>query len=244
MKRLFITIGLVAALMMSGCTKSYKAKPLPFKSPDSYGNTVTIGRATIGAKAWDDRQSATSAFGFDIIGAGMLPVQVVVDNQDSGALKINGKQSFIEDDKGNLWPVLSQPLAYARATRYTQTEQTFKQGAYGGFLGAAAGSVIGAAVGIVTGDNVAEAAGKGAAAGAAAGAALGGAMGFGDNSAQSAVSADLREKSLENRAITAGSLAHGFLFFPAEAGRARQLRLQVVDEASGAVYVRELAFKP
>ena len=79
-------------------------------------------------------------------------------------------QTFLEDADGNLWPILNREIAYERATKFSQTKQIFKEGAYGGFLGATAGAVIGAAVGIVTGENVGEAAGKGAAAGAAVGA--------------------------------------------------------------------------
>src|SRR4030042_1495161 len=88
------------------------------------------------------------------LAAGLRPVQVVFDNQGTHPLRINPGQTFLEDAQGNLWPILNEQTAYERATRYADTKQIFKEGAYGGFLGAAAGAIIGAAIGIVAGGNV------------------------------------------------------------------------------------------
>jgi hypothetical protein len=236
-------IGFLAALVFSAaCATSYKAKPLPFKAPTAFPNATEVSGAIVAAKAFADPTEASKAFGFDIRGAGMLPVQVVFDNQGSRSLEINAAQTFLEDDGGNLWPILARDTAYERATKYAQTKQIFKKGAYSGFLGAAAGSVIGAAVGIIAGDNVAAAAGKGAAAGAAAGATLGGAGAYASNDARRAIINDLRQKSLQTQAIEPKSLTYGFLFFPGEALSAKQLRLQVLESGTGSVHVLLLNF--
>ena len=224
------------------CASSYKAKPLPFKAAASYANATQVAGATVGAKAFVSAKEAREAFGFDVRGAGMLPVQVVFDNQGSHSLEINAVQTFLEDSEGNLWPVLASKTAYERATKYSQTKQIFKEGAYGGFLGATAGALLGAAVGVVTGENVGSAAGKGAAVGAAAGATLGGAKGYSSGDARYAIIDDLQEKSLENKAVEPKSLAHGFIFFPGEAKSARQLRMQLVEVNTGTVHVLKLAF--
>ena len=166
---LFLTIPLIFS---SGCSTSYKVKPLLFKSPATLKNVVSIAGADVAVRAFVDKAETKEAFGFDIHGAGMLPVQVVFDNQGQQSLEINAQQTFLEDEKGNLWPILSKNIAYERATKYAQTKKIFEKGAYHGFWGAAAGSIIGAAIGIVSGENVAVAAGKGAAVGAAAGATL------------------------------------------------------------------------
>lgn len=228
---------LVVALVVltTGCA-TYKATPVSFKTPAAYANAVTIGAAEVAAKGYADPAEAKAAFGFDVRGAGMLPVQVVFDNQGTHPLEINAAQTFLEDDKGNLWPILSSKIAHERATRFTQTKEIFKEGAYTGFLGAAAGGVVGAAIGIVTGKNVAEAAGKGAAVGAAAGATIGGAKGYTSEEARHAIISDLKEKSLENRSISPGDLAHGFLFFPGEAGSAKKLRIQVEERDTGKIH--------
>jgi len=197
----------------------------------------------VAAMAFVDNKETKEAFGFDVHGAGMLPIQVIFDNQGPNSLEINAQQTFLEDEKGNLWPILSKEIAYERATKYAQTNKIFEKGAYHGFLGAAAGSIIGAAIGIVSGENVASAAGKGAALGAAAGATLGGVSGAADsNDVRRSIINDLRDKSLQNTAVAPKSLAHGFLFFPGEAKSAKQLRIQIIERDSGKVHVLKLAF--
>jgi len=226
------------ALLVAGCSTSYKAKPLPFKAPSAYGNLAVVAQAQIGAKAYANPEEAKSAFGFDIRGAGMLPVQVVFDNLGSHFLEIDGTQTFLEDETGNLWPILSTRIAYDRATKYAQTKKIFKEGAYSGFLGAAAGSIIGAAVGIASGDNIGELMGKGAAVGAAAGATIGGTQGYASsNAARREIVTDLKEKSLQNKAISPKSMAHGIIFFPGEAKSAKNLRLKITETDTGKIHV-------
>lgn len=234
---------IITALIVTGCTTAYKAKPLPFKTPEAYDNTVRIDETWIGGRAYADKQEALEAFGFDIRSAGMLPVQLVFDNRGSRTYEINPSQTYLIDDDGNLWPILTERFAYERATRYAKTKQIFKEGAYSGFLGAAAGSLIGAAIGIVTGDNVGEAIGKGAAVGAAAGATMGGVKGGSSDEARSAIVRDLRDKSLESSSIAPGSLAHGIIFFPGEAVTASQLRLQLVESSGGQSHTVILPFR-
>lgn len=230
-------------LPLFGCTTAYKAKPLPFKAPAAYKNMVQVNGTQIGGQAFVDADSAAASFGFDIRGAGMLPVQVVFDNQGPHALEINPAQTFLEDDQGNLWPVLTDRFAYERATKFAQTKKIFKEGAYSGFLGATAGTIIGAAIGIVSGRDVARSAGEGAAAGAAAGAVLGGAAGAATaNNARQSITGDLKDKSLENKAIAPGNLSHGIIFFPGEAKSAKQLRLQLKEQPSGKLHTVLLVF--
>lgn len=243
MKRLGWLIIFSIVALLAGCGSAYKAKPLPFKTPAAYNNMVQINGTQIGGRAFSDPETARAAFGFDIRRAGMLPVQVVFDNQSPNALVINPAQTFLEDDEGNLWPVLTERFAYERATKFAQTKKIFKEGAYSGFLGATAGTIIGAAIGVVSGGDVAQAAGKGAATGAAAGAVLGGASGAAtSNEARQTVMGDLREKSLKNKTITPGNLSHGIIFFPGEAKSAKQLRLQLKEKESGKLHTVFLKF--
>jgi len=236
MKAIRTASSLVAVVFMVGCSTAYKAEPLPFRTPAAYHNQVDVDGAEVAGEAFTNPKAAKKAFGFDILGAGMLPVQLVFDNQGQSPLEINPGQTFLEDDQGNLWPILTNEFAYQRATKYAQTHEIFKKGAYSGFLGAAAGSLIGAAVGIVSGENVGSAVGKGAAVGAAAGATLGGGAGYANSDeARSAVVRDLRGKSLQNKPIEPGELSHGILFFPGEAKSAKQLRLQLKDTDTGKV---------
>ncbi len=243
MNRFIMSLIMFSLFFSIACSTSYKAKPVSFKHPESYDNAVIKGGAQIAARAFSDAAEAKDVFGFDVLGAGMLPVQVVFDNKETHPLEINGSQSFLEDAGGNLWPVLDRKTAQERALKYAKTNQIFKEGAYSGFLGAAAGTLIGAAIGVVSGDNVAEAAGKGAAIGAAAGATMGGAGGYGSNKAQRRITNDLREKTLQNNAIEPKSIAHGFLFFPGEAGSAKWLRLSFREADTGKVHAVKFALK-
>lgn len=240
MKRYVILLIMLFTLWYVGCSTPYKAQPVPFKAPSAHENMATVGDALVATKAYGNAEEAKKAFGFDILGAGMLPVQVVIDNQGNHQLEINGIQTFLEDKQGNLWPILSTRIAYERATKYSKTKEIITEGASKGLLGAAAGTIIGAAIGIVTGDNVGAAAGKGAAAGAATGAVLGGIGGYTSDNARRSITTDLREKSLENKPIGPKSLSHGILFFPGEAGSAKQLRLQLIEKDTGIVHVVQL----
>ncbi len=228
-------------LLVTACATSYQAKPLPFKMPTAYPNAQEAGGAMIGARAYTNVKEAQENFGFDIINAGMLPVEIVIDNKGPHPLEINGTQTFLEDRKNNLWPVLNKNLAYERATKYAQTKQTFSEAAHSGFLGAAAGAAIGAAIGILSGQNVVETTGKGAAVGAAGGAVIGGANAESAGDARHAVVDDLQSKTLQSKSIAPNALAYGFIFFPAEAKTAKTLRLQIVERDTGRSFVLTFA---
>lgn len=236
MKRALSIIVVLIAFTVSGCSTAYKAKPISFKAPSAYSNVVTLDGAQVAAQAYTDSAQAWEAFGFDIRGAGMLPIQVIFDNQGKFHLEVNAQEALLEDSEGNLWPILNQVLAHERASKFAKTNETFKGAAYKGFLGATAGAVIGAAIGIVTGEDFLSTVGKGAAVGGAAGATIGGVDGYTDNQARRYITNDLRSKSLENKAIKPGSLAHGVLFFPGEATSATKLRIQVIERESGKVH--------
>ena len=227
---------LVAISLLSGCGPSYQIKPVSFKAPAAAANAVMVGGALMSAEAFIDPAKAKDAFGFDILGAGMLPVQLAFDNRGSNRLEINGSQTFLEDAESNLWPILSNKIAYERATKHAQDNQMLKEGAHKGLLGAAAGAVIGAAIGVATDEGVAASAGKGAAVGAAAGATLGGAGGYGSGSARRDIIDDLHDKSLQSTIIEPKSISHGLLFFPGEAKSAMRLRVQLVGVDSGEAY--------
>jgi hypothetical protein len=221
-----VFIVLLATLTLSACT-TYERKVTPFKMPEAYPNAATAAGASIAAKAYYDKEEATETFGFDIRGAGILPVQVVFDNKGSHPLEIVAGKTFLVDEGNNLWPILEQGLAYDRLTKATQLGKVIPEAGKGGLLGGAAGAVIGAAIGIVTGTSIGEAAGKGAAVGAAAGLTLGGTKGMADSDVRDQIQEDLQNRSLTTRAIAPHELAHGFIFYPGEAKRPKELRISI-----------------
>lgn len=237
MKKYSRILPIIVVLSMTACATSYEAKPLPFKMPSSYPNVQNVDGAVMGARAYTDVKEAKENFGFDVINAGMLPLEVVIDNKSGHSFEINAAQTFLEDREGKIWPVLSRDLAYDRATKHAQTKETFSEGARSGFFGATAGALIGAAVGVLTGEDVGRSTGKGAAVGGAGGAVLGGSQAYTYGDARHEIIDDLKQKSLETKPIKPNDLAYGFIFFPAEAKTAKTLRLHLTEKETGKSHV-------
>ncbi len=230
-----VLIAVLSVAWLAACT-SYEQRVVPFKMPSAYPNATTVADATIAAHAYDSSEEASAAFGFDIRGAGILPVQVIFDNRGNHPLEILSDKTFLVDEENNLWPVLDERMAYDRIAKKTELGRVAPEAAKGGLLAGAAGAVIGAAIGIVTGHNVAEAAGKGAAVGAAAGVTKGGAKGMSDSAVPYQKHEDLQKRTREKRAVAPHELAHGFIFFPGEAKGAKELRISILATDTNQVY--------
>lgn len=230
-----LSVAMIAMLLISACT-SYKSQYVSFRPPEAYTNYRELAGVSLGGEAYPDADSAEQAFGFDIKGAGLLPVMLVVDNKSGKSLDIVAGQTFLVDEGGNYWPVVPNNVAFDRLESSTELSSYFGKGAgKGALLGAAAGGVLATAIGIASGKSVGEALGKGVAIGAAGGAILGSASEGTSGDRQSRISDDLRSKGLEGKPIPAASLAHGFIFFPGEAKSAKELRLQWREKETGAV---------
>jgi hypothetical protein len=231
-------LGLIMLLLLlptASC--SYHDRVAPIKLPESSPSMVELNGLKIAAAAFVDREAAAGAYGFDIRKAGLLPVQLTFQNDGGRPARINPSQTFLLDNAGNAWPILSLEKTYRRTDKYVKVGETAKGATTPALLLGAAGAVAGFAIGIVSGENVGEMMGKGAVLGAGSGAIIGGA----DAAAKSGgkVREDLAEKSLQNKSIQPGQIAYGTLFFPgvrnSEAQSARQLRLslsfgQLTDE--------------
>ena len=231
MKQVASLVALV--LMLSGCA-GYQSQYVSFKPPEQYANHHEVSGVSLGCEAYSSKRAARKAFGFDIRGAGLLPVQLVLDNKSGQSLEIDGSQSFLVDAAGSLWPVVTNSVAFERMEKSTQLASFFGGGAgKGALIGAAAGGILATALGIVSGNSVAAYLGKGAAMGGAAGAVIGGTSEGGSREREVHISDDLREKGLEGKVIPDQYLAHGFLFFPGEARSAKELRLLWRERESG-----------
>lgn len=226
---------IIVLFSLFGCSR-YETKIQPLKMPEAYPNLTKIGDTLMGAEAYSDSKKAEEAFGFDIRGAGVLPVRVVFDNKGKFPLEILSSQTFLVDIENNAWPVLDQNLAYERLSKKTEMGEVAPKAVKYGALGGLAGGIIGAAIGIVSGSSVGDAAMKGAAAGAAAGAVIGGTKGLTDGEVQDRIQDDLNKRSLENRPVKPMEIAYGFIFFPGESKTAKELRIQVRNTATGQIY--------
>ncbi len=230
-----ITILCLIAIVLGGC-QSYQRQVVPVKMPSAYPNMTNIAGADIAVKLFDDQKEAQDAFGFDIRGAGILPVQVIIDNKGTHPLEIEPGKTMIVDVDNNLWKILDANLTYDRIAKKTELGKVAPEAVKGGFLGGIGGAIVGAAIGIVTGQNVGMAAGQGAAIGAATGVVIGGAKGYLNGDVKAQIRQDLQKHTLENRAIAPKEIAHGFVFFPGETAQVKELRLGIEETDSDEIY--------
>ncbi len=235
-----VALGVVLALSL-GCTR-YQRRPLSFRAPSAYPNYHVVEGAGIGARVIADRHEAREAFGFDIIEAGLLPVQVVISNAGKAPLTIVADQSFLVESDGETWQILKRKLAVERIEKTTGWGEIGPGAGKGALLGAAAGALVGVAIGVVTDQHTVEALGKGALLGGAGGGVIGGTAGAVDQDVGRNIAEDLRDASLENKVIEPGHLGHGILFFPGEARQPARLKLRLKNASTGALHDLELVF--
>jgi hypothetical protein len=228
-----VTIVIVCLVTVLVSCARYERKVVPFKMPQAYENATDVAGAVIAAKSYDDPKEAQEAFGFNIIDAGITPVQVIFDNKGGHEIEVIPQSTFLVDVDNNLWPIIDARLAYDRIAKKTDLGEVVPGAAKPGLLAGTAGAIIGAAIGIVTGTNVGDAAMKGAAVGAAAGLTMGGAKGWSDPTVRNEIREDLQTRSLQQRAVHSKEIAHGFIFFPGESKKAKELRLSIKEVDTG-----------
>ena len=242
MIRKFVAALVIPLFITSGCT-AYKSQHIGFRPPAAYQNYKVVDGVAIGGEAYSDSDKAEDAFGFDIKGAGLVPVQIVLDNQSGRTLEFLSTQIFLVDNGNRYWKIIPTSEAISRLEKSTELAAFVGQGAAkGAVLGAVAGTVLGAAIGIVSGGSVGEAIGKGAVVGAAGGAIIGGTKEGTSGEREYRITDDIRSKSLEGKDIPNQYLADGFLFFPAEADSAKELRLQYREKEAGVIHTVVLPF--
>ena len=234
MKSISIVLVCFIVVAFAAC-QSYQRQVVPFKMPAAYPNATGAAGAIIASKSYDS-QEAQAVFGFDIVGAGVVPVQVLFDNKGEHPIEIIPDQTFLTDSDDNLWPILESSLAYDRIAKKTELGRVAPEATKFGALTGIAGAMIGAAIGVVTGTNVGEATLSGAALGAAAGATMGGAKGLLESDVKEKIREDLQKRSLENKTINPGDLAYSFVFFPGESVKPVGLRLKLKEKDTGAFH--------
>ncbi len=149
-------------------------------------------------------------FGVDMTEAEVVPVRIVVRNDDDDEFYIQADQIYGMTGGGDLYPAYRLDQAIERVRR-SELGKAMARGTVAGILiGAAVGVAAGAAIGeAVTGD-----AGGGAAVGAATIGTAGGLSGASAaaDSTTHAIKKELRKVDWGSRAIYPGQTEHGFLF--------------------------------
>ncbi|MAT65039.1 MAG: hypothetical protein CMN57_05300 [Gammaproteobacteria bacterium] len=215
---------LLATFVLTGCS-GYSERVSPIELPSASANRVEVNGAQISATVYLDKDVASSVFGFDVRGAGLIPVRLVIDNQSESPLRLIPQQTFLIDAQDRAWPILEAEAAAERVRAHVDVAETVKGTTKPALLLGGAGALAGFAIGVVTGEDIGSSVAKGAAVGASSGAIVGGAKNYAE--IEGRVRQDMRDKSLENRQVASGDLAYGYLFFPGdnEAQSAQGVRL-------------------
>jgi hypothetical protein len=218
---------LIIAMLLSACATA-KSRSVSFRPPQDFVNYNNISGLKVGAEVFDDTKLAEEAFGFDIRAAGLLPVQVVMNNRSGQVVEVVADQTFLIDDNNRYWKVLSN----------REVAERFQKAADGGAItggiaknavpGASAGALLGMTFGVVSRGDAGSAIVKGGTSGGAGDAAAGGVGKAGDDRQREIkIADDLWNKGIDGKVLLEETLASGMVYFPGEVTFAKELRLQV-----------------
>lgn len=235
---------LMCTLLVS-CTR-YESRIPPVPLPSSNSDHVDVDGARLAAEAYADPDRAEQAFGFDIRGAGLLPVRLVIDNQSASVVKVNPQQTFLIDGDAQAWPLLTGEQAHNRVASAVQSGTLAANSVQGALWGGGAGALTSFAIGLILegglGDGFSNRLSEHAALGAGVGAIFGGGQDTLD--LDDRIRRDLIGNALRNQRLQPGELAYGYLFFPGkdEARSAKTLRIGL--ELDGYPQVVSLPLRP
>jgi hypothetical protein len=241
MKKSLCLLLIVAHL--SACA-TYESKSVSFRPPQDYANYQNTSGLLVGAESFADSKQAEQAFGFDIRAAGLLPIQVVLDNKSGQGVEVVSGQTFLIDETNRYWKILTNREAAERVQKATDAGAIAGGAGKGAAYGAAAGALLGLAIGVVSGRDVGSAVVKGGVLGGAGGAVIGGANKAGDDRQREyKIAEDVRDKGVEGKIMQTESLASGFIFFPGEVSYAKELRLQIKFRGDGRLQTLNLKLR-
>jgi hypothetical protein len=222
-----ITLSVFGVLLLQGCPHPSQPRVAPVPLPENAPEHANVQGTLLAARAYADGKKAEQVFGFDIRGAGLLPVRFAVDNQGAAVMSLHPEQIFLMDREGQAWPLLSAEQARNRVGRALEFRENLQGSLRSAEVLGAVGAATGFALGIMTPYGNFSSLLKGAAVGVSLGA-LDNALGA-QSGQETEILRDLGRKNLGNLRILPGELVHGYLFFPGreEARSAVNLRLGV-----------------
>lgn len=190
MKR--ILCSLLVASHMAACA-SVEDGTLAIRPPQDFPSYQNVSGVMIGGESHDDQKKAEKLFGFDIRGAGILPVQLVLDNRSGQGIEVVMDQVLLVAGGDERWKSLRNADAVALAGWDAKGKDKGKDIV----PGTAAGALLERVISPLPPPD------------------------------------KLIKRGIEGKVIPSGGVASGFIYFPAEAVAARELRLQVRFRESG-----------
>ncbi len=84
----------------------YKIKDIPVRAAAEYPSHQSLQNIVIGAEAFDRQEEVLSAFDTKkLYEKGIMPVFVVVENNNDFAIRISGKDVYLNNDGHNYLPI-------------------------------------------------------------------------------------------------------------------------------------------
>lgn len=193
------------------CASPLHVEDVAFRTPNSYSNYKTIDGLDIAINPITSKSRLKEFFGTDLKEAGILPVQLIVENKGGNEIEINYRQVFaISND--NTYRVAQTLSTTAKNARKSSIGQTAATGAVtGALVGTAVGAGIGAGVGSAY-DEIGEGAKSGAIVGGTTGAATGMGQGLSDSITMK-FKKQLAKHAFGDRVIYPGDIRQGFIYF-------------------------------
>ena len=205
----FALVTIVTVALVAACAPRFQSSITPIKSPTSYRTSHQESGLQIGFHFLSPKEQVEH-FGIDMTKADVIPVRIVVRNDDTDEFYIQAEQIFGKTFDGNLYPSYRLDQSIERIRR-SEVGVAMVQGAMAGIL---IGAVVGAAAGAAIGQATADDAGRGAAIGATTGGTTGGLSGASASADATAhaIKKELRKVDWGNRVIYPGRIEHGFMF--------------------------------
>jgi hypothetical protein len=230
-------ICLLLVAQLAACA-AYERYSVSFRPPKDYANYQDSSGLVVGAESFSDKTHAEKAFGFDIRKAGILPVQMVVDNKSGQSVDVVSGQTFLIDGTSRYWKILSNREAVDRIKKASDSGAIASSAGKGSAWRTTALAMMDLAMQIVSGRDRDTTPVKGGGEGVTTVSGTGKAGD--DKQREIKIAEDVRDKGIEGRILSANSLARGFIFFPGEVSSVSELRLQIKFRDSGRIQTLNL----
>ena len=199
----------LSVAIVGACSPGFQSNVTPIKNPMDYRIAHREGGLQIGFDFLSVEEQIEH-FGVDMTKADVVPVRIVVRNDDRDEFYIQADQIFGETADGDLYPAYRLDQTIERVRR-SELGKAMVRGAVSGVL---VGAAVGAATGSVIGNVAYDDGGGGAAIGAATLGTAGGLTGADAamDSTSRAIKKELRKVDWGDRVVYPGRIEHGFLF--------------------------------
>lgn len=188
----------------------------------------------IGAELAEDPKQIEEVFGADIRAAGVLPLQLIIENKGAQTIEIVAGQTCLIDDDNRYWRPLSTQAAAEKLDRAEpaaavvqgKTVKTAK----------VSDAVMEMAVAMISRHGAQAPVSKPEPS-------AGPAKPQGEKQGAVDKPDKKRDKGIDGRIMTTGSLMRGYLYFPGDIRLARELRIQIKSRDDGRLQTFTLKLK-